>query len=316
MFEEIAGLTAQLDTSLRPAVLETPLERRPEFDDRESQVWAKLENRQVTGSFKFRGAYAKLASLTSEQLAGPIITASTGNHGLAVTRAAADAGARATVFVSDTADRAKIERVHAAGAAIEVVPGDPVLAEIAARESAAARSGTFISPYNDYDVIAGQGTIAAELLRQVPALAGVVIAVGGGGLISGIAATLKAHDKDIKVVAASATNSAAMHHSVVAGRIVATDHLPTLSDGTAGGIEPGAVTFAMCRQLVDAWVLVDEAPIAAAMKAFHTATGETIEGSAGVALAAVKEADVGGPTAIVICGGNISGPVLAELGIA
>ena len=316
MFETTVELTTQLDRDLRPSVIEAPLERRPEFDSGGAEVWAKLENRQVTGSFKFRGASAKLASLTAAELAQPIVTASTGNHGLAVTTAAAARGAQATVFVSDTADAAKVDRVRGAGAHIEVVPGDPVLAEVAARRAAEAVGGTFISPYNDATVVAGQGTIGAELLRQLPGLAGVVISVGGGGLISGIAATLKAHRPDIRVVAASATNSAAMHHSIAAGQIITTEHRPTLSDGTAGGVEAGSVTFPMCQALVDQWILVDEAPIAAAMRAYHQATRDIIEGSAGMALAAVGAAAIAGPIAVVICGGNASAEIAAQVGMA
>lgn len=316
MFPATVALTASLDLTLRPQVAETAVERLTEFDHSASEVWAKLENRQTTGSFKFRGASAKVSSLTPDQLAEPITTASTGNHGLAVTTAASAAGARATVFVSDTADGTKVERIREAGAAIEVVPGDPVLAEIAARSAATDRGGTFISPYNDLTVVAGQGTIAVELLRQVPDLAGVVIAVGGGGLISGIAATVKAHNAGIRVVAASAAHSAAMHHSVAAGEIISTEHLPTLSDGTAGGIEPGALTFPMCQALVDKWILVDEVAIAAAMRRFHQATGDVVEGSAGVALAAVPAAEIAGQVAVVICGANASAATIAQVGIA
>ncbi len=313
MFAATVHLTAHLDGTLRPDVLETSLERRPEFDFDMSEIWAKLENRQVTGSFKFRGATAKLASLSREELANPIVTASTGNHGIAVVTAARSLGTRGIVFVSDNADRKKVERIRDAGAAIEVVPGDPVLAEVAARAAAADRGGTYISPYNDPIVVAGQGTIGSELLRQLPKLAGVVIAVGGGGLISGVAATLKAHNPQIRVVAASAAHSAAMHHSVAAGAIITTDHLPTLSDGTAGGIEEGSVTFPMCRALVDEWLLIDEPAIVAAMKTYARATGDVVEGSAGVALAALPRAAISGPVAVVICGANVSAETIARV---
>jgi threonine dehydratase len=316
MFEEIVAASARFDVQLRPEVAETPLRPYPSLDHGETTVLAKLENRQPTGSFKLRGATAKVATLTAEQRRAGVVTASTGNHGAAVARAAGNAGVTVEVFVSPDADPEKVAAIRARGATITTIPGDPIVAEVAAREVAARSGRTYLPPYNDVTVVAGQGTIGVELLRQAPDLAAVVVSVGGGGLISGIAATLKAHRPQIRVIGASAVNTAAMHHSVAAGRIVELEHHPTLSDGTAGGIEPGAVTFEMCRLLVDEWLLINEDEIAAAMRSYISNYDEPIEGSAAMALAACARIDVAGPVAAVVCGGNVSAGRLESIGIS
>lgn len=315
MYADIVLASQRLDTTIRPAVLDTALVRRPEFDATGVEVWAKLENQQRTGSFKLRGATAKLMSLADQELPRGVVTASTGNHGAAVATAAASLGTTATVFVSDEADADKVDKIRQLGATISVAPGDPVNAERAARRSAADRGLTYVSPYNDPVVVAGQGTIGVELLRQLPGLSSVVVAVGGGGLISGIAATLKHHDPAIRVVAASAANTAAMHHSVAAGRLIDVTHDPTLSDGTAGGVESGSITFEMCRDLVDEWLLVDEESIANVMHTYMRANSDPIEGSAAVALAAVARAGLTGAVAVVICGGNVAASTLRRIGL-
>lgn len=315
MFDEIAAASAQFDVLLRPEVLETPLQRRPAFDHGDLAVLAKLENRQPTGSFKLRGATAKVSTLTAEQRAAGVVTASTGNHGAAVARAAGLAGVAAEVFVSPQADPDKVTAIRALGATVTTIPGDPVFAEMAARLAAEESARPYVSPYNDATVVAGQGTIGVELLRQAPDLAAVVVSVGGGGLIGGIAATLKANRPGIRIIGASAGNTAAMHHSVATGRIIEVDHRATLSDGTAGGIEPGAITFEMCRLLVDEWILIEEEEIAAAMRTYIEHYGEPIEGSAGMALAAISRIDVTGPVAAIVCGGNVSAARLAAIGV-
>lgn len=315
MFVETVAMTADLDKALRPSVAETPLERRAAFDRPGTEIYGKLENAQHTGSFKLRGATAKLQSLTPEELQNGVVAASTGNHGAAVARAAALMGASVNVFVSEDADPRKVAAIRDLGAEITTLPGDPVVAEAAGRAAAFDSGRIYVSPYNDPIVVAGQGTIASELLRQLDQLDAVVVSVGGGGLISGIAATIKAHST-ARIIAASATNTAAMHHSVAAGRIIEVDHQPTLSDGTAGGIENGTITFDMCQALVDEWILTDEDEIAAAMRSYIDNYPDRIEGSAAVALAALAHTDVTGRVAVIICGGNVAPATLARIGIA
>ena len=309
---DIAAKSIELDAALRPIVSETGILPIPLFDTPTARAVAKLEADQPTGSFKVRGATAKLLSLGGEQRKQGVITASTGNHGAAVAYTAGRLGCRATVYIAESTDSSKVERMRALGAEIVAVAGDPVDAEIAGRAAAAAADLPYISPYNDPIVVAGQGTVAVELLRQLPDLAAVVVSVGGGGLIAGNAAVIKRLRPAVRVIGASAANSAAMHHSVMAGEIVEVAHSPTLSDGTAGGIEAGSVTFPLCRDLVDEWILVDETAIAAALVKYIGAYSMA-EGSAAVALAAIDRIDVTGTVAAIICGRNISLDTLDRL---
>jgi threonine dehydratase len=167
----------------------------------------------------------------------------------------------------------------------------------------------YVSPYNDAAIIAGQGTCGIEIAKQLPDIDAAFIAVGGGGLISGVGSVLKAHNPDIQLFACQPQASAVMAKSIAAGQILELPSEPTLSDGTAGGIEAGAITFELCRQLVDEFVLVDEQQIAAAMRQYVEAEHHWIEGAAGVAVAALlsrKGTLEDMKVAIVICGGNIS----------
>ena len=230
--------------------------RPPALSERTgAHVFLKLENRQHTGSFKLRGATNKLLNLSTEERARGVVTASTGNHALAVARAAAQLDIAATIYLPEGASPRKVEKLEAFPVTLCRVPGDALNAEISARQAALQRRQPFISPYNDPHVIAGQGTIAVELLRQQPQLDAVFVTVGGGGLMGGIASFLKSTGSQIQTVGCQPQNSAVMLASVRAGRIVDTASLPTLSDGSAGGIEPHAVTFEPqqkpCRPLAD-----------------------------------------------------------------
>ena len=189
------------------------------------------------------------------------------------------------------------------------MPGDALNAEISAREAAAQRGQLFISPYNDPHIIAGQGTIAVELLRQQPQLDAVFATVGGGGLMSGIASYLKGSARAVQTIGCQPERSAVMLASVRAGRIVEEESsLPTLSDGSAGGIEEQTITFDLCRRHVDHWRTVSEEEIAGAMRLIYRESSEIIEGAAGVAVASLLQMGkrcAGKRLAVVICGGNV-----------
>jgi len=304
MIDWIIATATELDRRIRPTVLETPLVERVASG---RQIWCKQENLQATGSFKIRGAMAKLLSLDSDQLERGVLAASTGNHGAGVALAGKVLGADVTVFVPESADPSKLQAITDSGASLQYVPGDPVQCELAARRQAEASGQIYVPPYNDRRVIAGQGTVGVELTRQIDEVGAVVVSVGGGGLISGVAAVVKKKWPDAQIVAASAQNSSVMHQSIAAGHIVEEETLPTLSDGTAGGVEPGAITYQTCSELVDQWVTVSEQEIAAAMVAYLDAHEDPIEGSAAVALvvaAALDEPD--GPIVVVLCGGTVS----------
>lgn len=277
-------------------------------------VFAKLEQLQVTGSFKLRGATNKLMSLNAQEAAAGVITSSTGNHGLAVAAAAQLLGVDAEVFLSPQVTAAKRERILRHGARVRVVGADPLAAEVAARRAAGDSGRTYISPYNDPYVIAGQGTIAVELLRQAPDLDAIFIASGGGGLMSGIGAYLRHAAPRAEIVGCWPQNSAVLLECLKSGRIVDAAESPTLSESTAGGVEPGSITLGLCSEVMHRAVLVTEEEILWAMRLGH-AEGWAMEGASGVALAAfLKEsARYAGKTVVVlICGGNPS-PAVAAL---
>ena len=294
---------------IRPHVVETPLLPSPALSDHTgAHVFLKLENRQHTGSFKLRGATNKLLTLSAQERARGVVTASTGNHALAVARAAAQLDIAATIYLPEGASPRKVEQLEPFPVTLCRVPGDALNAEISARAAARQSNQPFISPYNDPHIIAGQGTIAVELLRQQPQLDAVFVTVGGGGLMGGIASFLKSTGSQIQTVGCQPQNSAVMLASVRAGSIVDTASLPTLSDGSAGGIEPHAVTFSLCQNHVDHWLTVSEDEIAAAMRLIFHEIGESIEGAAGVAVASLLKTGrrfAGQRLAVVICGGNV-----------
>lgn len=273
-----------------------------------AEVYLKLENFQVTGSFKARGAINKLASLSDEEKAVGVITASSGNHGLGVASGAKKLGVQATVYVPEYADRSKVQAIEFEGADVKFVGDDCVITEAAARKDAEASGKVYISPYNDLDVIAGQGTIAIELLQQLKSVDAVFVSVGGGGLISGIGAYLKAVSPQTQVVACSPSQSPAMHACMEAKEVIDVPCHPTLSDATAGGVEKGAITLDLCCTHIDESILVEENEIKSAMLSVMNQHHMLIEGAAGVAVAAflkVHENYRGKKVAILICGANI-----------
>jgi threonine dehydratase len=280
-----------------------------------TRAYAKLEQLQVTGSFKLRGATNKILSLSPEPAAAGVVTSSTGNHGLGVAAAAQFRGIDAEVFLSSKVPEAKWKKIASYGARIRKIGDDPLSAELAARAAARESARTYISPYNDWQVVAGQGTIGVELLRQTDSLDAVFIATGGGGLISGIGTYLRTHSPGTEVVGCWPENSRVLYESLLAGRIIEYPETYTLSESTAGGVESGSITFDLARTAMHRGVLVPEGAILDAMK-WACQHGWTIEGSAGVALAAFFQEAAsyeGKSVAIVFCGGNLSPEVQVRL---
>ena len=305
------------DRRIRPSVRETPLALSPNLSAAlNATVLLKLENTQVTGSFKVRGAVNRLLTMPLSQRELGVITASTGNHGAAVAYAAHKLSMRCTVLVPAGASLAKVGAIRAWGATIEEHGTDGLHAEQEARRRADAQGVFYLSPYNDPGVVVGQGTVGAELARQTERLDAVFIAVGGGGLIAGTAAYLKARNPDTVVIGCSAEASNVMYQSVKAGSILNLPSAPTLSDGTAGGVEADAMTFPLCRNLVDRWENVSEAEIAEAMRAAIDQDHQLIEGAAGVALAAARKLAPEfprGTIGVVLCGGNVGTSTLRRV---
>ncbi|MGT3163837.1 threonine/serine dehydratase [Yersinia enterocolitica] len=295
--------------ALRPQVRVTPLEYSPLLSQHSGcEIYLKCEHLQHTGSFKFRGASNKLRLLTNEQRQRGVITASTGNHGQAMALAGKLAGVKATIYAPEQAAAIKLEAIRALGGEVELIPGDALNAELAANSAAQQQGKIYISPYNDRQIIAGQGTCGMEMVEQQPDLDAVFVAVGGGGLISGIATVLKKLSDKTQIIGCWPANATSMYTSLENGKIQEVAEQETLSDGTAGGVEPGAITFALCQQLIDQKVLVSEQEIKDAMRLIAHTDRWMIEGAAGVALAAaLKQTPLwqGKKVAVVLCGKNI-----------
>jgi threonine dehydratase len=315
---DLARHVTEAAVRIRSAITETPVEQIVGLTpDASAELFFKLENLQQTGSFKLRGASNKILSLSSGDAALGVIAASNGNHGLGVAAAARRAGIAAEVYVSSHVSPAKARRIEEYGARIQRAGDDPLEAELAARAAATRQGKVFISPYNDAQVMAGQGTIAVELQQQLPSIDALFVAVGGGGLIGGIGAYMKCASRRTEIVGCWPENSRVLHESIKAGRILDFPEQPTLSESTAGGLESGSVTLDVCASVIDRSGLVSEDEILDAMRRVRSLRGWVIEGAAAVAVAAfLKEAQNyrGKRVAVVICGGNVSEKVLSRLG--
>ena len=281
-----------------------------------ADVWLKMENQQHTGSFKFRGAINKMLTLSQSERESGIYGASTGNHGAAVAYACQKLEVPCVIYVPEKSSDAKLANMKSYGAEIRVFGKDCMDGELKAREVSDTTGGVYLSPYNDPEVVNGQGTIGWEIESQCDGLDAVIVSVGGGGLISGVAGYLKAIWPDIEVVAASPANHAVMIRSLEAGEIIKIDPVPTISDGTAGGVEEGSITFEMCQQFVDHTVLLTEDEINNGIIQLMEKERVLVEGAAGTAIAALikmKDQLKGKRVGIVICGRNISLDVLRKI---
>jgi threonine dehydratase len=302
---------------IAPYIRETPLDYSPYFSDLTgANVYLKLDNLQHTGSFKLRGAFNKVLSLTPEERKAGCVAASSGNHGAAIAFAMKELGVSGVIFVPEKTSTAKVDTIRRAGGDVRFFGTDGLDTEIHAREYAADNGMAYLSPYNDEEVIAGQGVCGVEIVRQLRQVDAIFIAVGGGGLISGAGAFLKSVNPNVEVVSCQPKASAVMTESVRAGAILELPSEPTLSDGTAGGIEAGAITFDICRDVIDRYVVVSEEQIEDAMRAFIDSHHMLLEGAAGVAIAGFL--DIAGDykgknVVIVVCGGNISRETLKKV---
>ncbi len=289
---------------IRAHVIRTPLEQSAALSAMcGTDVWLKFECFQLTGSFKLRGA---LNALLQRQ-ASRVVTASAGNHGLGVARAAAMLGVSATVVVPLTASTAKDAALRRSGAELIQVGETYDDAEVAAIELARDRGVPYISAYNDPQVIAGGGTVALEILEDLPDTRSIVVPAGGGGLISGIA--IAAPNQQVFGVQSEA--SPALHAALQAGQRVEVDVRPSLADGLAGNVEPGSITFDLVRAHVREIVLVSEHAIAEAMGWLLLNEHVVVEGSAAVGVAALLDQRIqptpSGPVAVILTGRNLAG---------
>jgi threonine dehydratase len=314
---DVANAAQQAATLIGAYVRRTPLDYSPRFSgELGASVWFKLENLQYTGSFKLRGASNFLLSLSESDRAKGCVAASSGNHGAGVAFAAKRLGIPAIVFVPEFTSEAKIEAIRSYGGDVRTFGHDGLDTEQHARKFATDTGMHYVSPYNDSRIIAGQGTCGIEIIEDLPDIDALYVAVGGGGLVSGVASVIRDQQPSVRIIGCQPRASAVMAHSVAAGRVLDEPSQPTLSDGTAGGVEADSITFGLCRELVDEWVLVDEAQIAAAMCRFIDLEHQLIEGAAGVAVAAMlaqKDTLAGHKVVVLICGGNLSRSTLSNI---
>jgi len=298
---EQAALSVQTRRRIRDYVFETP--SLPARSD--ASLFFKAENFQHTGSFKFRGAASKMTAIAKGQ---GLITASSGNHGIASAKAASLTGNKLTVVLPKNVTSAKLARIKAYGVEVLLEGDESGAAETHAQAAAGTRGLIYVSPYNDPDIIAGQGTIGLELLDQHAHIDTVFIAMGGGGLISGIASVMKSYSPDTKIIGVAAESSAALAASMKAGRIVEVEHHPTLADGVAGGIDDGSMTLPLAMAAIDEVIHCSEAEIAAALKALVLTENMIVEGAAGLAYAGFlkrKPAKSDSVNVVVLCGANV-----------
>ena len=310
---EQAALSVAAHRRIKRWLTLTPcIPSRLSFDDDTGLVF-KAENFQKTGSFKFRGAMSKLTSLSTDV---PAITASSGNHGLALATAARMTGHDLTVVLPETVAREKLSMIKALGIETILHSNDSGLAEQHAQKLAKQQGKIYCSPYNDPQVIAGQGTIALELLEQLPCLDVVYVSIGGGGLISGIGAVLKAFSPTTRLVGVSAINSMAMAASIRAGRNVEVIHTDTMADGCAGGVDDGSITLPLGCEVIDELIDCTEEQIADGIRHMAWTEKMLVEGSAGLAQAA-WQADAsnckGKVSAVILCGANFDRERIASV---
>jgi threonine dehydratase len=278
-----------------------------------ADILLKLECWQRTGSFKVRGAFNAVATLSAEQRARGLVTASAGNHGQAVALAAREHGVAATIFVPADAPETKCRRIEHFGAVLRREAADYDEAEAVAIEHARSTGAHFVHAYSAAAVVAGQGTVALEIAAERPDVAQVLVPVGGGGLISGVGLVLKAVLPGVRVTGVQSTRTRAMYEAFRAGHLVDVPVPPTLADGLAGCTDERA--YALARPVVDDIVLVEESEIGAAIRWLYEHDGVVAEGAGAVGAAALLSGRVEpiGPTVVFITGGNIDGQRLAGI---
>nr|WP_218645272.1 threonine/serine dehydratase [Aquitalea sp. LB_tupeE] len=298
---------------IRPHVAVTPLTFSPMLSKLTGcNVYLKCEHLQHTGAFKYRGATNKIRLLDPAIRNKGVLAVSTGNHGQGVALAGKFAGVQVSVYAPTSASPVKLDAIRALGAQVITIDDTSLAVEIEAGRQATLQGVAFVHPYNDIDVIAGQGTIGMEIHEQASIegieLAAVFVAVGGGGMISGIGTAIRNFRPQTAVVGCWPANSTALYSSLKAGTVVESEELDTISDGTAGGIESDTITLAIGQEVISSTELVTEEQIKAAMKLLAQTDRWMVEGAAGVALASMLKQShnyQGRNVVVVLCGRNI-----------
>ena len=301
---------------IRVEVRETPLEYSPFLSELcGGEVWLKLENLQLTGSFKIRGALNKLLQLSDGARRRGVVAASAGNHGQGIGYAAGKLGVDAIIVVPRNTPKGKLDAIKRYDVELVVHGEEYMDAERLARRMEREEEKTFVSAYNDLDIIAGQGTVGLEMIEEEPDLDAVLVPVGGGGLISGVGCVFKAAHGGAEVLGVQSVASPVMCESIKQGRIVDMELGKSVADGLHGGIEEGSITFDLCRSLVDDFVLVQEEAIKEAIRLLLLRQRQVVEGAGAVGAAAIMENPdrfrnrrIG----VVVSGGNLDQRLLRE----
>ena len=315
-YENVHHLVQEAFQRISPFIEKTRIIKSVSFSSQFGcTLFLKMENEQRTGSFKLRGAYNKCSQMKDTNVT--VVTSSTGNHGLGCLDAMRRFNMKGKIIVPKTISSLKKEKLEARGAILHFHGTDCEESESFAREYANSNDDVeYISPYNDIDILAGQGTVAVEILNDLEDLDYVFVSVGGGGLMSGIASYIKSVRPRVKIIGCQPAASPVMLESVKAGSIVEYESQPTLSEGTAGGIEPSSITFPICEKLVDHWEVVSEEDIKWGINFLWQTESVVVEGAAGMALAAARNMadEIKGKTAcVVLCGGNIDKTVVEKI---
>ncbi|OAQ64699.1 threonine dehydratase [Pochonia chlamydosporia 170] len=304
---ETAAQAVQARNRIKGHIYQTPvIPSRKNNDSNGTRLFFKAENFQLTGSFKLRGAMSKMSAQSSNN-AERLITASSGNHGIGAAFAAHALSRNLTVVLPETVVPAKLKKIESYGVDVILHGAETGLAEQHAQKLAASGEYSYISPYNDPDIVAGQGTIGLEILEQCPQVDNIFISMGGGGLVSGIGSVCKAFNPKTRIFGVSAINSMALAESMRAGKVVETEHLDTLAEAVAGGMDEDSITLPLATSVVDEVIECSEDDIIQALKTIAFDENMIVEGSAALALAGYsKVADrVAGQTSvIVLCGAN------------
>ena len=272
-------------------------------------VGLKLEHHQTTGSFKLRGATNALLSLSPEQRARGVVAASTGNHGRALAHAAKAEGSVATICMSNLVPENKVAEIRRLGADVRIVGRSQDEAQLEVDRLVAEDGLVMVPPFDDKAVVAGQGTLGLEIVEAMPDVATVLVPLSGGGLAAGVAAAVKGRSPKTRVIGLTMERGAAMKASLDAGRPVRVEEVASLADSLGGGIGlDNAVTFAMCRALLDDVILLSEGEIAVGMRHAYAEEREVIEGAGAVGIAALLAGRLGrldGPVAVILSGRNV-----------
>jgi threonine dehydratase len=296
--------------TIAPLVTETPLIESPALSEQiGASIYFKLEVLQKTGSFKARGAANKIFNLTPDEKAHGVVTASTGNHGRAVSYAAREIGIPAVVCMSADVPKNKVQAIEALGAEVVIHGRSQDDAFVQAKTLQSERGLTMIPPFDDPHIIAGQGTIGLEILEALPSVKNVLVPLSGGGLISGITVAMKSASPNIRVIGVSMERAPVMYHSLKAGKPIQIDEEDTLADSLRGGIGlENQYTFEIVKNFVDEVVLVSEDEIASAMRFAFKEHRLVLEGAGAVGIAALmsgKFQNIKGDIVSVLSGGNV-----------